>query len=79
MTLQQQKIDITDRVVGRLKDGAIELFLENERIGKITIPSGSEIQLEHHFEGEKDRIYQYISATTGPDARYTDCDEGGWC
>lgn len=79
MTLNQQKIDITERVVGKLKNGEIELYLENERIGKMTIPTESEIQLEHHFEGDKDKIYQHVTTTSGPDARYTDCDEGGWC
>lgn len=79
MVLKQQKIDVTDRVVGKLKNGEIELFLENEKIGKMTIPSGSELQLEHHFEGSEDKIYQHITTTGGSDVRYTDCDEGGWC
>lgn len=77
--LKQQKIDITDRVVGKLKNGEIELFLENERIGKMSIPSGVEMKLEHHYEGDQQRIYQHVTTTSGPDARYTDCDEGGWC
>lgn len=79
MVLNQQKIDITERVVGKLRNGELELYLENEKIGKITIPTDSQLQLEHHFEGDLDRIYQHVTTTNGPDIRYTDCDEGGWC
>ncbi|MFE8702310.1 YusG family protein [Cytobacillus sp. FJAT-54145] len=79
MSLKQQKIDVTDRVVGKLKNGEIELFLENERIGKMTIPTGCQIELDHHFEGNQEKIYQHVTAPTDPEPRYTDCDEGGWC
>lgn len=79
MTLKQQKIDITDRVVGKLKNGELELYLENERIGKMTLPEGCQLQFEHHFEGNEQSIYQHVTTTDQPEARYTDCDEGGWC
>jgi len=79
MTLNQQKIDVTDRIVGKLNNGEIELFLENQMIGKISIPPGSNLQLENHFEGNIQSIYQHVTTTNEPDARYTDCDEGGWC
>jgi hypothetical protein len=80
MTLQQQKLDITERIVGKLQNGSINLFFDNEPIGKITLPEGSKFEMSHHFEmDQQNRIYQYYTATNGPDARYTDCDEGGWC
>jgi hypothetical protein len=80
MTLKQQKLDITDRIVGKLKSGSIELFLENEPVGKITLPEGSQIEMSHHYEvDQQNRVYQHYTATNQPDARYTDCDEGGWC
>lgn len=79
MVLKEQKLDVTDRVVGKLKNGEIELYLENEKIGRMTIPEGFNMELEHHFEGDTERIYQRITTTSGSDARYTDCDEGGWC
>ena len=41
MVLKSNKIDITDRVVGKLKDGEIELYLENEKIGSIHLPQES--------------------------------------
>lgn len=77
--LKKQKIDVTDRVVGKIKDGEIALYLENEYIGKISIPENQKLELEHHFEAEKNKIYQNYTSTEGPEARYTDCDEGGWC
>jgi hypothetical protein len=81
MTLQQQKQDVTDRIVGKLKNGQIELYLENEQIGKITLPEGSQFEVTHHFEVDRaqQKVYQHYTSTSGTDARYTDCDEGGWC
>ena len=79
MTLKQQKIDVTDRVVGKLKDGEIQLFLENESIGKIKLKDQIEVELDHHFETEQKKIYQNVTVTDQPDAKYTDCDDGGWC
>lgn len=79
MMLKEQKLDVTDRVTGKLKGGEIVLYLENERIGKITLPQDLNMELSHEFEGNGARIYQHITAVTEPDAKYTDCDEGGWC
>ncbi|MCQ6279002.1 YusG family protein [Bacillus sp. EB600] len=79
MTLTQKKIDVTDRVIGKLKNGEIELFLGNSPIGKITLPEGSKYTLEHHFEADQQKIYQSVSVPDKTDPRYTDCDEGGWC
>ncbi|MGX6445399.1 YusG family protein [Neobacillus sp. K501] len=79
MTLKQQKIDVTDRVIGKMQNGEIELFLENTSIGKIKLPGDMEVQLDHHFEVDQRKIYQHVSVTEQPDAKYTDCDDGGWC
>lgn len=78
MTLQQGKLDITDRVVGKLENGEMVLYLENERIGKV-LPNGSGMQLEHHFENSGKKIFQLVSTPSSDEPRYTDCDEGGWC
>ncbi|WP_264740752.1 YusG family protein [Cytobacillus firmus] len=79
MTLNQQKIDITDRVVGKLKNNGIDLYLENEKIGQISLPEGSSFNLSHHFETDHQKIYQNVSVPDKAQERYTDCDEGGWC
>ncbi|NRD79101.1 YusG family protein [Bacillus sp. BRMEA1] len=79
MALKQQKIDVTDRVTGKIKNGEIELFLENTPIGKINLPENIQIELEHHFQAEHTKIYQHVTVTDQPDAKYTDCDNGGWC
>jgi hypothetical protein len=79
MSLKQQKVDVTDRVVGKIKNGEIELFLESSSIGKIKLPENMQYELEHHFETDQQKIYQHVTVTDQPDAKYTDCDEGGWC
>jgi hypothetical protein len=77
--LKQQKIDVTDRIVGKLKNRAIELYLENELIGNIKLDDHIQPELDHHFEAEQQKIYQRVTTTEGHDAKYTDCDDGGWC
>jgi uncharacterized protein YpmS len=80
MTLRQQKIDVTDRVIGKLKDGELELFFENTSIGKIKIPNNDlTFQLDPQYEIDQRKIYQNVTVTEQPDAKYTDCDDGGWC
>ncbi|WP_342432872.1 YusG family protein [Neobacillus sp. FSL H8-0543] len=80
MTLNHQKIDVTDRVIGKLKNGEIELFFENTSIGKIQMPGNDmSFQLDHHFEVDQRKIYQNVTVTEQPEPKYTDCDDGGWC
>lgn len=81
MSLKQDKIDVTDRVVGKLQGDRIDLYLENQKIGTMKIPSEhSDFQLASHFEVFNQKIYQNYTSVNQPDAKYTDCDtEGGWC
>ena len=79
MTLKQQKVDVTDRVIGKMKNGEMELFLDNTSIGKIQLPGDMTFQLDQRFEVEQRKIFQNVTVTEQPDAKYTDCDDGGWC
>ncbi len=79
MTLKQQKFDVTDQVIGKLQKGEVQLFVGNELIGKIKLPEGVQLELEHHYVSEQNRIYQHVSVPDQSEPRYTDCDEGGWC
>jgi hypothetical protein len=79
MTLKQQRIDVTDRVIGKMKNGEMELYLDNTPIGKMKISDQMQVELEHQFEVEQQKIYQHVTTTENPDAKYTDCDDGGWC
>lgn len=79
MTLKQAKMDVTDQVVGKIKNGEIQLFLEKDYIGKVDLPEEMSFQLEHHFEADSQKIYRNVTVAEQPDAKYTDCDDGGWC
>ena len=78
MVLQPKKLDVTDRVTGKLKNGQLELFLDNQPIGKVAVPL-EELSMEPNFETSENKIFQSYTSTEHPEARYTDCDEGGWC
>lgn len=79
MTLKQQRIDVTDRVTGKMNNGEMELFLDDTSIGKIQLPGDMTFQLNQQFEVEQRKIFQTVTVTEQPDAKYTDCDDGGWC
>lgn len=79
MALNEKKLDITDRVVGKLKNGEIELYLENEPIGRIMLTGKADFELDNRFDVDQQRIYQNITVTENPGAKYTDCHGGGWC
>ena len=78
MVLEPKKLDVTNRVTGKLKNGEVELYLDNQPIGKMALPLEG-LTMEPNFEAKENKIYQSYTSTEGHDARYTDCDEGGWC
>ncbi|MGM0829721.1 MAG: YusG family protein [Bacillota bacterium] len=78
MVLEPKKLDVTNRVTGKLKDGEVELYLDNQPIGRMALPL-DKITMEPNFEAKENKIYQSYTSTEGDQARYTDCDEGGWC
>jgi len=81
MVLEKQRLDITDRIVGKLGIGEIRLFEENEQIGRILLNRvGGTFELREGYETEKNKIYKYVTVTADPDQKYVDCDsESGWC
>jgi len=79
MTLKQQRVDVTDRVVGKMKNGEMELLLDRMPIGKMKLSDHMQVELDHHFQVEQQKIYQHVTTTETLDVKYTDCDDGGWC
>ncbi len=81
MMLEKKRLDITDRVVAKLGNNQMDLFVENESIGYMTMTGqGNQFELKNGYEADQNKIYQYVDVTTGPDQKYVDCDdENGWC
>ncbi|WP_273124917.1 YusG family protein [Metabacillus sp. HB246100] len=78
MSIQKQRLDITDRVVGKFGDGQLNLYLEKEKIGQMV--TENQYNLKQGFEFDQNRFYQYADVLTGEDQKYVDCDdENGWC
>lgn len=81
MTIEKQRLNITDRVVGKFSNGQINLFLENEQIGQM-VSKGTEstFDLKTNYQYENNSFYQYVDVLTQPDEKYVDCDDvNGWC
>ena len=49
MVLQSKKLDVTERVTGKLKNGELELYLDNQPIGKMSVPLEG-ITMEPNFK-----------------------------
>ncbi|MGM0836183.1 MAG: YusG family protein [Bacillota bacterium] len=81
MTLDNKRLDITDRVVGKLSDQGFNLYVENESIGQVTFTEqGNQYSLRNGYEQEGSRIFQQVQVPSEKDVKYVDCDdENGWC
>lgn len=81
MTLDNKKLDITDRVNGKLTDQGFELFVEHESIGQVMFTEhGNQFSLKNGYEQEGSKIFQQVQVPSEKDAKYVDCDyENGWC
>lgn len=79
--LEKNRLDITDRVVAKFKNNGMEIFDENEPIGKMVFTNqGNQYDLKSGYEYENNKFFHYTDVTTGADQKYTDCDdENGWC
>ncbi|WLR41341.1 YusG family protein [Bacillus carboniphilus] len=80
MTFEKQKIDVTDRIIGKFTGNQIELYMEGEPIGQIPQSENSPLNLKNGFEYHNSRFYQFADVTVQPDQKFVDCDEeNGWC
>jgi hypothetical protein len=78
MSIEKQRLDITDRVVGKFGGGQLNLYLEKEKIGQMV--SEDNYELKQGYEYNDSRFYQFADVVTGSDQKYVDCDdENGWC
>ena len=81
MVLEKKRLDVTDRIVGKLSENQMNLYEEDNLIGRIVFTNqGNQYELKEGFEQDENKIYKYADVTTEPDQKYVDCDaENGWC
>lgn len=81
MVLENKRMDITDLVVAKFEQNHLNLYVENESIGRLVfLNNGREYELKNGYVQENDRFYKNVSVTANPDQKYVDCDnENGWC
>ena len=78
--LKPKKLDVTKSVTGKLIGGQLHLFLDEQLVERWIFPILLEsLQLEPNFEALGNSIIQNYMTPDESEARYTDCDEGGWC
>lgn len=74
-----EKVDITSKVIGKVKGDGFELFLNGSKIGEVTFRNNQkEYILLQGFLSEDQRIYQ-IKPKQKPVTQYVEGCEMGWC
>lgn len=76
MDMSLEKIEITNRVYGKMEQGKIQFYLDKEKIGYL---SGEEVILNKGYEYQNDCFYEYEEGTVAPNERYVDNCDQGWC
>jgi hypothetical protein len=81
LVLENKRMDITDRIVGKLAENHVDLYDESTHVGRIVLSAqGNQYELKEGYEQGDNKIYKYVDVTTHPDQKYVDCDqENGWC
>lgn len=74
-----EKLDVTERIHGKLKDGNMILYLDDEQVGEIQMASGTaNYQLSQKFELNNNKIYLKQDEKKLEEQDTDDCDLG-WC
>ena len=78
MSIDNQRLDITNRIVGKFDDGHLNLYLEKEKIGQMV--SEYNYELKEGYDFNHSRFYQYTNIVSEPNQKDVNCkDENGWC
>ncbi|MCP3740563.1 DUF2553 family protein [Rossellomorea sp. BNER] len=80
MTLESKKLNVTERIVGKIKNGELQFYLDQELVGRMPLNTSEQnVQMEPNFELNGNEFVQNYMSPNQNESRYTDCDEGGWC
>ncbi|MBD1380197.1 DUF2553 family protein [Metabacillus arenae] len=76
---EYHKLDVTNRVIGKVLEDHIELFLGKECIGKLVMTDeGRQYDLESGYLREEGRIYK-LYAKNCEQTQYAEGCDLGWC
>ncbi|MGP4078647.1 YusG family protein [Pseudalkalibacillus sp. R45] len=75
-----RKTDITNKVYGKMDQGSMSLYLNKDKIGKITFTNqGNLYEMGEGFEFDSDKIYRHDSNPPARNQQLVDDCEFGWC
>jgi hypothetical protein len=78
MKRKTYRVNITRKVVGRLKDGDIVLYYHKKPIGRIALSEKCGVQIAEGYEMDHDHIYVLGHYDDHLDQYAQSCDMG-WC
>ncbi|OLO28532.1 hypothetical protein BTR23_17490 [Alkalihalophilus pseudofirmus] len=77
---QMKKVDVTSKVDGKLENGAMNLYMDEARIGKIIMTNqGNQYEMAEGFEFDSNKVYRYENAHPEKQDKYVDDCDLGWC
>jgi hypothetical protein len=75
----KEKIDITQKVHGKIDGENMSLYLDKDKIGQIVFTNqGNLYEMAEGFEFEKDKIFKQDKKPKYTEKYVDDCDLG-WC
>lgn len=75
---QKHKINITRRVTGKMEEGNIVFYHQNQPIGKMSLSGDGGLEMNDGYIIENNSIYSYHELPTHPESYAHNCDMG-WC
>lgn len=79
MTDQRNRLDVTERVYGKLDNGDMNLYLDKQQIGRmVSTPQGYLYEMADGFDFDQNKIYENVDPKA-KDKKYVDDCDLGWC
>ncbi len=74
------KVDVTSKIDGKFENGSIGLYLENARVGEITLTEdGNRYSMVEDYLFENNKIFRYENSHPENQKKYVDDCDMGWC
>ncbi|WP_096202511.1 YusG family protein [Bacillus sp. FJAT-45350] len=75
-----KKVDVTSKVEGKLENGAMNLYIDEAKVGKIVMTNqGNQYEMAEDFEFEENKVYRYENDHPEKEKQYVEGCDMGWC
>ncbi|BAB07202.1 YusG family protein [Halalkalibacterium halodurans] len=78
--MDQMKVDVTNKVHGKLENGHLNLYIDRAKIGRIIeTNAGLQYEMAEGFDFRDDKVFQYENPAPNQVKSYVEGCDQGWC